>query len=137
MLHRIVDLAREYDLTNDQILFCPTHYDARSPKDVEYLKKFNDDPKLRNIQFTFTYLTESLIDERKRLLPNISYALFYNGPRWLAYYSRNSPNTRRVLADSARNAMYFPVYYGWHAAQYNPIEGWFVNANRRIAVRLR
>ena len=132
MLHRIVDLAHELGMPNQRILFCPTHYDARSPKDIEYLKEFHDDPKLRGIQFTFTYLTEDVIEQRKQSLPDLSYALFYNGPRWLAYYCRNSPNTRGVLAGHARNAIYFPVYYGWHAAQYGPAQGWFVNTTEQV-----
>ena len=132
MLHRIVDLADELGMSNEQILFCPTHYDARSAGDVEYLKAFNDDPRLKGIQFTFTYLTENVIEERKQSLPNLSYALFYNGPRWLAYYCRNSPNTGPVLAGYARNAMYFPVYYGWHVAQYGPAAGWFVNTTEQV-----
>jgi len=131
-LQRIVDLAHELGMSNEQILFCPTHYDARSPRDVEYLKAFNDDPKLKGIQFTFTYLTEDVIRERKQSLPNLSYALFYNGPRWLAYYCRKSPNTRGVLANYGRNAMYFPIYYGWHAAQYSPAAGWFVNTTEQV-----
>lgn len=132
MLHQIVELANERGMDNRQILFCPTHYDARSPRDVDYLKTFNDDPKLKGIQLTFTYLTEDVIEERKQSLPNLTYALFYNGPRWLAYYCRQSPNTRGVLANSARNAMYFPIYYGWHAAQYSPTQGWFVNTTDAV-----
>ena len=132
MLHRIVDLAHDLGMPNQRILFCPTHYDARSPADVEYLKTFHDDPKLRGIQFTFTYLTEDVIQQRNQALPDLSYALFYNGPRWLAYYCRNMPNTGAVLANHARNAMYFPVYYGWHAAQYSPTEGWFVNTTEQV-----
>lgn len=132
MLHQIVELANEMGMENRQILFCPTHYDARSQRDVDYLKTFNDDPKLKGIQLTFTYLTEDVIEERERSLPNLTYALFYNGPRWLAYYYRQSPNTRGVLANSARNAMYFPIYYGWHAAQYSPTQGWFVNTTDAV-----
>ena len=132
MLHQIVELANEMGMENHQILFCPTHYDARSPRDVDYLKTFNDDPKLKGIQLTFTYLTEDVIQERKQSLPNLTYALFYNGPRWLAYYCRRSPNTWGVLANSARNALYFPIYYGWHAAQYSPAQGWFVNTTDAV-----
>jgi len=132
VLHQIVELADEMGMDNRQILFCPTHYDARSPRDVDYLKIFNDDPMLKGIRLTFTYLTEDVIQDRKQTLPNLTYALFYNGPRWLAYYYRQSPNTRGVLANSARNAMYFPIYYGWHAAQYNPTQGWFVNTTDAV-----
>jgi hypothetical protein len=132
MLHRIVDLARDMGMDSHQILFCPTHYDARSQRDIDYLRVFHDDPKLKGIQFTFTYLTEDVIEERKQKLPNLTYALFYNGPRWLAYYYRQSPNTRRVLANYARNAMYFPIYYGWHAAQYSPVAGWFVGTTDAV-----
>ena len=132
MLHRIVDLAHEMGMDNRQILFCPTHYDARSQRDVDYLKVFNDDPKLKDIQFSFTYFNESVIEERKEVLPNLTYALFYNGPRWLSYYHRKSANTRGVLANHARNAMYFPIYYGWHAAQYSSAQGWFVNTTDAV-----
>jgi len=136
MLHRIVDVAHELGMSNEQILFCPTHYDVGRVGDdavsTGYLKAFNDDPKLRGIQFTFTYLAEEVIEERKQSLPNLTYALFYNGPRWLAYYGHSSANTRSVLGNHARNAMYFPIYYGWHVSQYDPTEGWFVNTTEQV-----
>ena len=126
MLHEILKLAQERGFPEDQVLFCPTHYDVSAGEG--YLDLFNDDPALRNIQFTFTYLTEQLIERRKRRYPNIRYALFYNGPRWLAYYRRaGSTATRRALAQFARNALYFPIYFGWHSARYDPGAGWFVN----------
>ena len=131
MLHEILKLARERGFPEDRILFCPTHYDVNASEG--YLDVFNDDPTLRNVQLTFTYFTEDVIERRKQELPHLRYALFYNGPRWLAYYARGqSATTRRALDPFARNALYFPVYYGWHAAQYDPSAGWFVGTGEDL-----
>ena len=125
MLHRIIELARAEGLTDDQVLFCPTHYDRNPGED--YLDVFDADPKLRRILFTFTYTTRKVIEERKETFPNLRYALFYNGPRWLSYYFRKPPATAAALAKYARQSLYFPIYFGWHAASYAPESGWFVN----------
>ncbi|HUT89381.1 MAG TPA: kelch repeat-containing protein [Thermoguttaceae bacterium] len=131
MLHEILELAREREFLEDRILFCPTHYDVNAVEG--YLNVFNDDPKLRNVPLTFTYFTEEIIERRKQEYPHLRYALFYNGPRWLAYYARGrSATTRRALDPFARNALYFPIYFGWHAAQYDPGAGWFVNTGEDV-----
>lgn len=125
LLHEILELAQERGFPEDQIVFCPTHYDVNAGEN--YLNVFNDDPRLRKVQFTFTYLDDGTIAKRKEEYPHLRYALFYNGPRWLAYYRTGSANARRAVALFARNALYFPVYFGWHSARYDPKAGWFVN----------
>ena len=131
MLRQIVELAQKHGMSSRHILFCPTHYDVDAGKN--YLEVFDEDPKLRDVQFTFTYTQEDMIERRKKEYPHVRYALFYNGPRWLAYYSRGlPPRAAEVLQKSARNAMYYPIYYGWHAAQYDPRAGWFVGATDQV-----
>ncbi|MBM3891007.1 MAG: hypothetical protein FJ388_17990, partial [Verrucomicrobia bacterium] len=76
MLHRILDLARERGFPASHVLFCPTHYDIRGGTVPEaYLDVFDRDPRLREVQFTFTYVTEAQIAERKRRFPHLRYAL--------------------------------------------------------------
>ena len=96
MLHEILNWPSERGFPEDQILFCPTHYDVNAGQD--YLNVFNDDAELRKIQYTFTYLDEETIAKRKQEYPHLRYALFYNGPRWLAYYRSGSARARRALA---------------------------------------
>ncbi|NQT11278.1 MAG: hypothetical protein HQ582_00925 [Planctomycetes bacterium] len=130
MLHEILKLAKERGFPEDQILFCPTHYDVNPGQ--SYLNVFNDDARLRQIQYTFTYLDEATFAEREEEFPHLRYALFYNGPRWLAYYRTGSANARRALALFARNAVYFPIYFGWHSARYDPNAGWFLNTGEDV-----
>ncbi|MHC4402369.1 MAG: kelch repeat-containing protein, partial [Planctomycetota bacterium] len=131
MLHEILALARDEGFPADRILFCPTHYDVAAGEN--YLEVFDRDPQLRPVSFTFTYLAEEMIDKRREEYPNVRYALFYNGPRWLAYYHRRgSAATQRALARFARNALYFPIYFGWHSAQYDPEVGWFTGTGQKL-----
>jgi len=139
ILHKIIDLAHKKGLTDDDILFCPTFYDINrllsdrykpfAAKD--YLNTFDKDPIINKILFTFTHSGDD-IKRQKELFPNLRYSIFYNGPRWLTYYFREPPELHNVLERFYHETVYFPIYYGWHAAQYEPRTGWFIDTTDTV-----